>query len=67
MWNVIALDGYFEGKKAWDLDFHKTVFDKELQAFSIEQLKTADMLVFGSNTYQGCLNIGPPTQPPAMP
>jgi dihydrofolate reductase len=53
MWNVISLDGYFEGKKPWDLDFHKTVFDEELQAFSIEQLKTADMLVFGSKTYEG--------------
>lgn len=53
MWNVISLDGYFEGQKAWDLGFHQTVFGKELQDFSIEQLKTADMLVFGSKTYQG--------------
>jgi dihydrofolate reductase len=53
MWNVISLDGYFEGEKAWDLEFHQTVFDKELQDFSIEQLQTADMLVFGSKTYAG--------------
>ncbi len=53
MWNVISLDGYFEGKHAWDLDFHQTVFDKELEKFSIEQLNTAEMLVFGSKTYQG--------------
>jgi dihydrofolate reductase len=53
MWNVIALDGCFEGKKPWDLDFHKTVYDKELEAFSIEQLQAADTLVFGKNTYEG--------------
>lgn len=53
MWNVISLDGYFEGEKPWDLDFHQTVFDEELQGFSVEQLKTADLLVFGSKTYQG--------------
>src|SRR5690349_12244469 len=53
MWNLITLDGYFEGKKAWDLDFHQTAFGEELQDFSIEQLKTADMLVFGCKTYQG--------------
>lgn len=53
MWNVISLDGYFEGKKAWDLDFHQTVWGKELEDYSIEQLKTADMLVFGRKTYEG--------------
>lgn len=53
MWNVISLDGYFQGKKAWDLDFHQTVWGKELEDYSIEQLETADMLVFGRNTYEG--------------
>jgi dihydrofolate reductase len=53
MWNEITLDGYFEAKKAWDLDFHQVVWGKELEEYSIEQLKTADMLVFGKNTYEG--------------
>lgn len=53
MWNVVSLDGFFEGSKPWDLEFHRTVFDKELEAFSIEQLETAEMLVFGSRTYKG--------------
>jgi len=53
MWNVITLNGYFEGKKAWDLDFHQTVWGDELEVYSIEQLKTADMLVFGGKTYTG--------------
>ena len=53
MWNVITLDGYFEGENAWDLSFHDLVWGKELEEISIEQLKSADMLVFGGNTYKG--------------
>lgn len=53
MWNVISLDGYFEGKKPWDLDFHQTAWGSELEAYTIEQLKTVDILVFGKNTYEG--------------
>lgn len=53
MWNVISLDGCFEGKKPWDLDFHQLVWGKELEDMSNEQLRTADMLVFGENTYKG--------------
>jgi dihydrofolate reductase len=53
MWNVITLDGYFEGDKNWDLSFHELVWGKELEDFSIEQLKAADMLIFGAATYQG--------------
>ena len=53
MWNVVSLDGYFEGSKPWDLDFHRAAWGDELEKFSIEQLATADMLVFGSKTYIG--------------
>lgn len=53
MWNVITLDGYFEGGKNWDLRFHELVWGKELQEFSLQQLSSADMLVFGKTTYQG--------------
>lgn len=53
MWNLISLDGYFEGEKAWDLSFHDLVWGKELEDFSVEQLKSADMLVFGKKTYDG--------------
>jgi dihydrofolate reductase len=53
MWNVISLDGCFEGEKPWDLDFHGLVWGKELEDFGNEQLKSADMLVFGENTYKG--------------
>ena len=53
MWNVISLDGYFEGEKAWDLDFHDLAWGKELENFSIEQLKSADMVIYGEKTYKG--------------
>jgi dihydrofolate reductase len=53
MWNVISLDGCFEGEKAWDLDFHELAWGKELENLSIEQLKSADMVIYGEKTYQG--------------
>lgn len=53
MWNVISLDGYFEGEEAWDLDFHQTAWGDDLQEFIIEQLKSVEVMVFGSKTYQG--------------
>lgn len=53
MWNVITLDGCFEVKKPWDLAFHELVWGKELEQFSDEQLASADLLIFGENTYKG--------------
>lgn len=53
MWNVITLDGCFEGEKSWDLSFHELIWNKEMEQFSIEQLQSADMLVFGKLTYEG--------------
>lgn len=53
MWNIITLDGYFEGNHNWDLSFHNVVWGKELETLSIEQLHSADYLVFGRVTYEG--------------
>jgi dihydrofolate reductase len=53
MWNAITLDGYFEGPHFWDLDWHNEVWGDELERFSIEQLDSADALVFGRVTYEG--------------
>jgi dihydrofolate reductase len=53
MWNLITLDGYFEGVKNWDLPWHEQLWGEELEQFSLEQLRTADMLVFGRVTYEG--------------
>jgi dihydrofolate reductase len=53
MWNIITLDGYFEGNKNWDLPFHELVWGEELEKLSLEQLYSADYLVFGRVTYEG--------------
>jgi dihydrofolate reductase len=53
MWNLITLDGYFEGERNWDLPWHEQVWGEELERFSLDQLQAADMLVFGRVTYEG--------------
>lgn len=53
MWNIITLDGYFEGDQNWELPFHEIVWGEELKKLSIKQLKSADYLVFGRVTYEG--------------
>jgi dihydrofolate reductase len=59
MWNLITLDGFFEGPKSWDLDWHEYVWGEELEQLSIAQLKSADMLLFGRVTYQGMASYWP--------
>jgi dihydrofolate reductase len=53
IWNLVTLDGYFEGKKSWDLDWHQRVWGDELENLSLEQLKSASTLLFGRVTYEG--------------
>jgi len=53
MWNIITIDGYFEGNKSWDLSFHEKIWGQELEDLSIKQLHTADYLIFGRVTYEG--------------
>src|SRR5437660_8294887 len=53
MWNVVSLDGFFEGAKSWDLGWHDSIWGEELERLSIDQLKSADMLLFGRATYEG--------------
>lgn len=53
MWNVMTLDGCFEGSQSWDLSFHGLVWGAELEALSLDQLRSADYLVFGRRTYEG--------------
>lgn|SRR5690606_28681402 len=53
MWNIITLDGFFDGEKPWELPFHTAVWGDELEKLSLEQLRAADFLVFGRATYEG--------------
>jgi dihydrofolate reductase len=52
-WNLISLDGYFEGAQSWELDWHNYAWGDELEEFSLEQLGTAALLLFGRVTYEG--------------
>jgi dihydrofolate reductase len=49
----MTLDGYFDGAKSWELDWHMYVWGEELERFSIEQLRSAGMLLFGRVTHDG--------------
>ena len=53
MWNMVTLDGFFEGPKSWDIDWHEYVWGEELEQLSIEQSKSVGMLLFGRVTYEG--------------
>jgi len=53
---MMTLDGYFEGRNAWDLGFHETVWGDELEAFSLEQGQEIGTLLFGRRTYEGMAN-----------
>ena len=53
MWNMMTLDGCFEGTSPWDLGFHEAVWGKELEDISLAQLRSADCLLFGRRTYEG--------------
>ena len=53
MWNLMTLDGYFDGAENWALDWHQYAWGEELERLSIEQLRVADMLLFGRVTFQG--------------
>ncbi|APO66283.1 dihydrofolate reductase family protein [Rhizobium mongolense] len=53
VWNLMTLDGYFEGKKPWDIDFHNLVWGPELQKYSEQLGEEGDLLVFGRKTYEG--------------
>lgn len=53
MWNMVTLDGFFEGEKPWEIDWHEYVWGPELERFSLDQTSTADTLLFGRRTYEG--------------
>ena len=49
----MTLDGYFDGAKNWELDWHMYVWGEELERISVEQLRCAGMLLFGRVTHDG--------------
>jgi dihydrofolate reductase len=53
MWNLMTLDGMFEGSQPWDLAFHEYAWGEELERFSLEQAREVQGVVFGRRTYEG--------------
>jgi dihydrofolate reductase len=53
VWNMMTLDGYFEGSKPWEIDWHEYVWGEELKRFSLEQAQEVGTLLFGRKTYEG--------------
>lgn len=53
VWNILSLDGYFEGETKWDLSLHEFVWGPELEKLSDEFGEKAAALVFGRVTYEG--------------
>lgn len=54
---MTSLDGYYEGEKAWDIDWHNV--DAEFNELAMQQLDAADYLVFGRATFQGMAEYWP--------
>ncbi len=59
MWNLVTLDGFFEGPKSWELDWHDSVWGDEMEQYAIEQSKSTGMLLFGRVTYEGMASYWP--------
>lgn len=53
VWNLMTLEGFFEGKEKWDLGFHQDAWGDELSALSSDFSHKAGLLVFGRVTYEG--------------
>ena len=53
VWNMMTLDGFFEGPNPWEIDWHEYVWGDELERFSLDQAEEAGALLFGRRTYEG--------------
>lgn len=53
VWNLVSLDGYFEGTEKWDLSLHEYGWGEEMEALSKEFGARAQCLVFGRVTHDG--------------
>lgn len=53
VWNLMTLEGFFEGKEKWDLGFHGDAWGDELSELSSDFGRKAGLLVFGRVTYEG--------------
>jgi len=64
VWNLMSLDGYFEGETPWDLSFHEHAWGPELEKLSERFGEEGDLLVFGRKTYEGMAAYWPTAEEP---
>lgn len=53
VWCMVTMDGFFEGEKQWDIEFHHDGWSDELNVLSKSFGNEASLLVFGRVTYEG--------------
>lgn len=53
VWNVVSVDGYFEGAQQWDLRLHEHIWGEDLRRLSLSFGEELGLLVFGRVTYEG--------------
>ena len=53
MWNLVTLDGFFEGRKSWEIDWHEYAWGEEMEQYNREQTKMIGTVLFGRVTYEG--------------
>jgi len=53
VWNMMTLDGFFEGRDPWEIDWHEYGWGEELKRFSLDQAEEIGELLFGRKTYEG--------------
>ncbi len=57
LFDMVTLDGFFEGPTKWEIDWHNV--DAEFNEFAIDQLNATDLLLFGRVTYEGMASYWP--------
>ena len=58
-WEIISLDGFFEGDQPWDLRHHEAIWGDDLRDMSLRIGAEAGLLVFGRKTYDGMVQYWP--------
>lgn len=59
VWNVMSLDGFFEGTEPWDLRLHEHIWGDDLYRLSLDIGDEIGLLVLGRRTYEGFVEHWP--------
>ena len=63
VWDIISLDGSFEGNQPWDLRLHEHLWGEDLRQLSLQIGEEAELLVFGLAHMKAWPNTGRMTSP----